>query len=51
MTASDFDRDRDVIFFADTREESIYALTIPIEPAAEAVRWRKGFCAYIGRFL
>ena len=25
MTASDFDRDRDVIFFADTREESIYA--------------------------
>jgi hypothetical protein len=24
MTASDFDRDRDVIFFADTREESIY---------------------------
>jgi hypothetical protein len=28
MTASDFDRDRDVIFFADTREESIYAAFI-----------------------
>jgi hypothetical protein len=28
MTASDFDRDRDVIFFADTREESIYTACI-----------------------
>ena len=32
MTASDFDRDRDVIFLADTREESIYPAFIVIYP-------------------
>ena len=37
MTASDFDRDRAVIFLADTREESIYtALAVPYQPSSRA---------------